>query len=235
MLSKRIENLLIYSDKKVCLDVDEIFLPHLQNVIEKIKNDGTLTNKLNEHVTYEDITGFQHMLDLYGEDGQAFFKLPEIYENMQLLIEGSKEMLDTLIDIVGKDRILFVTHSFDTTEIAKENALERLLNINLNDFNVVHTEHKSEYYKDNISIDDSKSHYEKGILDNNETVAIMPCYTWNEKFSHKNLFKVNTLTQFNLFLSKVLQNKQIEDRKSKNSSKLSNDKTYIPDKCHVHM
>lgn len=181
---------------KVCFDVDEVFLDHIVEVFKLLREDGSACTEENKNFKVEDFLGFNQINELFGEQGQKFFKLPEAYYNMTKLLPGSKELFFEFERIVGKDRIQFITHSHDETEQAKEDTLERLLRIDIDSYTVIHSYKKNMHYLGNISIDDSLRHYKqdyngKPLIEYENTIGIMPLYTHNKDFQHQNIIKVS--------------------------------------------
>lgn len=196
MIYDKLKQMLQDPTVMVCFDVDEVFLDHTVEVFKLLRECGSVCTEENKHLEAHQLLGFSQMRALFGEEGQEFFKAPEAYHNITKLLPGSKELFFEMQRIVGKDRIQFITHSHDETEQAKEDTLERLLDIDLDSYTVIHSYKKNHFYVGNISIDDSQRHYEqdfngKPLIEYENTLGIMPLYAHNEKYTHENIIKIS--------------------------------------------
>jgi uncharacterized HAD superfamily protein len=104
----------------------------------------------------------------------------------------AKEFINSLVNKIGIDRILFVTASNGKNEDIKDSILEKEFNIPSE--KIIHTSDKYKYYKNNIFIDDAFHNF-KDLIDCVETIPIILNSPWNEKYKETKLNRIYSLKE----------------------------------------
>jgi len=191
----RIQDFLENENKKFCIDVDDIIINTTEYWMYLLNNDIEFIEVLKENDKYpikvEDIKTWDYMGHLLGDNVYKYHLNGTIYDEYTLM-PYAKEFINSLVNKIGLDRILFVTASNGKNEDIKESILEKEFNIPSE--KIIHTSDKYKYYKNNIFIDDAFHNF-KDLIDCVETIPIILNSPWNEKYKETKLNRIYSLKE----------------------------------------
>jgi len=200
----RLQKFLEDENKFFCFDVDDILLDTTAHWINLINNDKECITILKQKNKYplkiEDWTSWNAIPDLLGDITFKFHDNNEIYEKY-ILTKYSIELIRLVKDIIGANRIKFITASRGNKLKLKEDILIKEFGIDKK--YIYHTSDKTNLYIGNFVLDDA-IHNLQPILEDIDTIGVILNKPWNKDFKHSNVNRIECLQELILKIKEVI-------------------------------
>lgn len=189
--------------RKACLDVDDVLITINTAWFRMINDDPEFMVILKEKGQYpleiEDIKHWNYKKDLLGPSVFKFFENGELYRHTHVDQDAIK-MVKLLYDLIGVERVLFVTATIDGSDEIKDKILVDEFGIDPG--HIIHTHDKLKHYKGNFVLDDG-SHNFVEIEDDDSTFCLLLDKPWNKMYTHDNVKRIINLSQIIEVLERI--------------------------------